>query len=86
MFAGIIGPSGAGKTTLLKSIIGLAQRYSGEMFVNGKLLAGSSIPRDIGYVPQVETVDWSFPATVEHVVLMGLSTKPGLLPGMSDVP
>ncbi len=83
MFAGIIGPSGAGKTTLLKSIIGLAQRYSGEMYVNGEQLTGSTIPRGIGYVPQVETVDWSFPATVEHVVLMGLSTKPGRLPWAS---
>lgn len=83
MFAGIIGPSGAGKTTLLKSIIGLAQRYSGEMFVNGVRLTGSSIPAGIGYVPQVETVDWSFPATVEHVVLMGLSTKPGRRPWAS---
>ena len=25
----------------------------------------------MGYVPQVETVDWNFPVTVEQVVLMG---------------
>lgn len=80
MFAGIIGPSGAGKTTLLKAILGLAQRFTGDIVVNGVELTGSSVPRGIGYVPQVETVDWSFPATVENVVLMGLATRPGRLP------
>lgn len=83
MFAGIIGPSGAGKTTLLKSILGLARRFSGEIMVNGVELTGASIPRGIGYVPQVETVDWSFPATVENVVLMGLAGRPGRLPRAS---
>lgn len=79
-FAGVIGPSGAGKTTLLKSILGLADRFSGQIVVDGVPLAGSAIPRGIGYVPQVETVDWTFPATVEHVVLMGLASRPGSLP------
>jgi zinc/manganese transport system ATP-binding protein len=79
-FAGIIGPSGAGKTTLLKSILGLADRFSGQIVVDSVVHSGSSIPAGIGYVPQVETVDWTFPATVEHVVLMGLSSRPGRLP------
>jgi zinc/manganese transport system ATP-binding protein/zinc transport system ATP-binding protein len=26
----------------------------------------------IGYVPQLETIDWNFPITVEEVILMGL--------------
>jgi zinc/manganese transport system ATP-binding protein/zinc transport system ATP-binding protein len=36
-----------------------------------------------GYVPQVETVDWHFPATVEEVVMMGLAARGGILPWSS---
>jgi len=28
-------------------------------------------PPRVGYVPQVETVDWGFPVTAEEVVMMG---------------
>ena len=31
-------------------------------------------------MPQVETVDWTFPVTVEDVVLMGRIRRMGLLP------
>jgi zinc/manganese transport system ATP-binding protein/zinc transport system ATP-binding protein len=82
-FAGVIGPSGAGKTTLLKSILGLAERYSGEVRVNGREIPAGIHPTGVGYVPQVESVDWSFPATVNDVVLMGLATKPGRWPWAS---
>lgn len=82
-FAGVIGPSGAGKTTLLKAILGLAERYAGEIRVDGKVIAAGSHPAGVGYVPQVESVDWSFPATVNDVVLMGLATKPGRWPWAS---
>jgi ABC-type Mn2+/Zn2+ transport system ATPase subunit len=34
----------------------------------------------MGYVPQVETVDWNFPATVEEVVLMGRTMELGPWP------
>ena len=33
------------------------------------------------YVPQLETIDWSFPVTVEQVVLMGLAAESGPFPG-----
>ena len=82
-FAGVIGPSGAGKTTLLKAILGLAARFSGEVRVQGEAIRPGEHPARVGYVPQVETVDWSFPATVNDVVLMGLSVKPGRLPWTS---
>ena len=34
----------------------------------------------MAYVPQVETVDWNFPVTVEQVVLMGRVRKSGIWP------
>jgi ABC-type Mn2+/Zn2+ transport system ATPase subunit len=67
---GIVGPNGSGKSTLLKTIAGLLTPASGELSVLGspprKLPPGT-----IAYVPQVEAVDWSFPATVWDVVAMG---------------
>jgi len=67
---GIVGPNGSGKSTLLKTIAGLVSPASGTVRVFGKaprqLTAGT-----IGYVPQIEDVDWSFPANVRDVVSMG---------------
>ncbi len=69
-FAALVGPSGAGKTTLVKLILGLLQPSRGEFCVDGTLYAANKRLR-IGYVPQLETVDWSFPITVEQLVLLG---------------
>jgi zinc/manganese transport system ATP-binding protein/zinc transport system ATP-binding protein len=78
-FAALVGPSGAGKTSLLKLILGTLPPSSGEICIHGKALNGQPAPR-IGYVPQLETVDWNFPVTVEQVVLMGRVRRAGLLP------
>ncbi len=64
---GIVGPSGCGKTTLLRALLGDMERYAGT-FAFGDNQAGEV---RVGYVPQVETVDWNFPITVEQVVLLG---------------
>ena len=70
-FAGIVGPTGTGKTTLLKTILGAHIPHAGQVIVQGKPVKKLR-PGTIGYVPQLETVDWQFPVTAEQVVLMGL--------------
>ena len=72
-FVGLLGPSGSGKTTLLRTILGAAELYGGEVAVEGRSIADRR--PNIGYVPQLETIDWSFPVTVERVVAMGRSRR-----------
>jgi ABC-type Mn2+/Zn2+ transport system ATPase subunit len=67
---GVVGPNGSGKSTLLKAIAGLILPARGELSVLG-MRPRNLPPGAIAYVPQVEAVDWSFPATVWDVVAMG---------------
>jgi zinc/manganese transport system ATP-binding protein/zinc transport system ATP-binding protein len=78
-FAALVGPSGAGKTSLLKLILGGLQPTHGEIYIQGQLLNGQPAPH-VGYVPQLETVDWNFPVTVEQAVLMGRVRRAGIWP------
>jgi manganese/zinc/iron transport system ATP- binding protein len=66
---GVLGPNGAGKSTLIKAVMGLLPLSSGWVQVFGKPV--ESQRRLIGYVPQRESVDWTFPVTAMDVVLMG---------------
>jgi manganese/zinc/iron transport system ATP- binding protein len=66
---GIVGPNGSGKTTLLKTIMGLIEPVSGFVELFGKPL--DEVRPRVSYVPQRESVDWDFPATVRDVVTMG---------------
>ena len=68
-FVGLLGPSGSGKTTLLRTILGAVDIYKGEVEVEG-VLTSQRRPK-VGYVPQLETIDWNFPVTVQEVVMMG---------------
>jgi zinc/manganese transport system ATP-binding protein len=78
-FVGLVGPSGAGKTTLLRALLGMVPRVEGDVRVLGREVRGGP-PPGVGYVPQLETVDWNFPVTVEEVVLMGRAMKMGPWP------
>ncbi len=78
-FIGIVGPSGSGKTTLLKAILGLVNIPKGSITVKGKKINGIA-PSGIGYVPQLESIDWNFPVTVEQIVLMGLHDQGSIFP------
>jgi manganese/zinc/iron transport system ATP- binding protein len=66
---GIIGPNGSGKTTCLKAIMGLIKPGSGFVKIFGHSL--DEMRERVAYVPQRESVDWDFPASVLDVVLMG---------------
>ncbi|MDQ1438586.1 MAG: manganese transport system ATP-binding protein [Acidimicrobiaceae bacterium] len=61
-FVGIVGPSGSGKTTLLRVVLGAVRPAAGTVTRARRVR--------VGYVPQVETVNWSFPITVGECVLM----------------
>ena len=66
---GILGPNGAGKSTLIKAVMGLIPLSSGWVQVFGQPV---KTQRDkVAYVPQRESVDWTFPVTAMDVVLMG---------------
>ena len=74
---GIIGPNGAGKSTLIKSIMDLVPLSSGWVQLFGKPL--KQVRKRVAYVPQRESVDWDFPASVMDVVLMGRYADIGLV-------
>ena len=61
-FVGVVGPSGSGKTTLLRTLTGAVEPTAGGIDKPANLT--------IGYVPQLETVDWNFPVTVSECILM----------------
>ncbi len=67
-FTGVVGPSGSGKTTLLRLALGAVAASEGTVTRRPGLR--------LGYVPQVEAIDWTFPVTVGEVVLMARTGRP----------
>jgi ABC-type Mn2+/Zn2+ transport system ATPase subunit len=61
-FVGVVGPSGAGKTSLLRLLLGTMRPQRGAVVRRPGVT--------VGYVPQLETVNWNFPVTVAECVLM----------------
>jgi len=72
----IVGPNGAGKSTLLKAMMGLVPIDSGYIKFFKQPL--DKIRKQVSYVPQRESVDWDFPASVYDVVMMGRYAHLGL--------
>ncbi len=81
---GILGPNGAGKSTLIKAIMGLVPSTAGHVKLFDREL--KEVRSRISYVPQRESVDWNFPASVLDVVMMGTYGKLGLFrrPGKKE--
>jgi zinc/manganese transport system ATP-binding protein/zinc transport system ATP-binding protein len=73
-FMAIVGPNGGGKTTLLRAVLGMLAVTSGKILMRGQKHFGPAV-ENIGYVPQLETIDWNFPITVEEVISMGFFVK-----------
>src|SRR6185295_1392078 len=73
-FMAIVGPNGGGKTTLLRTILGMIPLVSGTVRRRGTELRRAA-PERIGYVPQLEAIDWNFPITVEEVIAMGFFVR-----------
>lgn len=80
---GIIGPNGAGKSTLLKAMLGLVPMSSGKALYQGKALMEQLDV--VAYVPQRSQIDWTYPATVWDVVMMGRVRKTGWFHRFSSV-
>ncbi|MFB2917506.1 MULTISPECIES: metal ABC transporter ATP-binding protein [Aerosakkonema] len=85
---GIIGPNGAGKSTLLKAMLGLIPVSGGTVLYTDADRRGRLSHTDEGkplmdrrervaYVPQRSQIDWTYPATVWDVVMMGRISKTG---------
>ncbi|MDR1378059.1 MAG: ABC transporter ATP-binding protein [Synergistaceae bacterium] len=69
----VVGANGSGKSTLIKGILGLIPLAKGT--------AVFSVERErISYVPQSETADRDFPATVREIVLTGTQKTGWRLP------
>lgn len=71
----VVGPNGAGKSTLFKVIVGTIRPSRGTVQIYGH---EPDCHICIAYVPQRSQIDWSFPVTVEDVVMMGRVGQIGL--------
>ena len=69
-FVAILGPNGSGKTSLIKVLLGIVAPSSGRAHVLGRspsTLKGGQV----GYVPQVKTLERRFPAVALELVISG---------------
>ena len=64
---GVLGPNGAGKSTLFDAIAGVLPVSQGTVTLSG----GAAQRGGLAYVPQRDSINWVFPATVQDVVTMG---------------
>ncbi|NUP29182.1 MAG: metal ABC transporter ATP-binding protein [Nocardia sp.] len=67
----LIGMNGSGKSTLFKTIMGMITPDRGTVRIGGARPPAARRAGVLGYVPQNEAVDWSFPLSVRDVVTTG---------------
>ena len=68
---GLVGMNGSGKSTLFKTIMGMVRPDTGTVTIFGDTPAAARRAGVVGYVPQSEDVDWTFPLSVRDVVMTG---------------
>lgn len=73
-FLAIVGPNGSGKSTLLKTLVGLVHPSRGTARLFDKP-AHEAPAEQLGYVPQLKTLDRRFPALAVEVVATGLTRR-----------
>ena len=71
----ILGENGSGKTTLMRTILGLHKP------MKGSITTGDGLNRrEIGYLPQQNSIQRDFPATVREIVVSGFQGQCGFRP------
>lgn len=71
----IVGENGSGKTTLMRTLLRLQQPVSGSILIGNGLNAN-----EIGYLPQQNSIQQDFPATVKEIILSGCQSRCGSRP------
>lgn len=71
----IVGENGVGKSTLVKTLLGLIKPLSGTVSMGDGLKQG-----ELGYLPQQNSMQRDFPATVSEIVLSGTLNTLGRKP------
>ncbi|NNE71462.1 MAG: metal ABC transporter ATP-binding protein [Rhodothermales bacterium] len=75
----VLGPNGSGKSTLIRSLIGLVPLARGQVRIAGAA-PGACAAGAIGYVPQIKSMDRTFPAqAIELVASVQRNAWPGRL-------
>lgn len=73
-FLAVVGPNGSGKTSLIKALLGTLRDATGTVRIFD--VPPAQVPAAwIGYVPQIKTLDRSFPALAEELVVTGLRSR-----------
>ncbi|MBJ8341507.1 metal ABC transporter ATP-binding protein [Antrihabitans sp. YC3-6] len=68
---GLVGMNGSGKSSMFKAVMGVVKPSSGDVVIRGVAPAIARRRALVSYVPQSESVDWTFPISVREVVMMG---------------
>lgn len=69
----VVGANGSGKSSLIRGALGLTPLLRGNV--------AFAVPREkVSYVPQVETAERNFPATVREIVLTGTQRRGRRIP------